>query len=137
MNRASSLICKHINLGHRDIQFRLSIMTSWALMVDVYYLPPARRKENEDPVDFAKRVKHLIAKKGGLIDLDWDGNLKRASVPDHLKDATKERFFNYLSKTRTLLNCTQDNKGLKNTVVCLLNKLNMLDFRRVCQIWID
>jgi glycerol-3-phosphate O-acyltransferase 3/4 len=49
----------------------LSIMTSWALIADVWYLPPVRRKENEDPIDFAKRVKRLIAKKGGLLDLDW------------------------------------------------------------------
>jgi glycerol-3-phosphate O-acyltransferase 3/4 len=96
----------------------LSIMTSWALIADVWYLPPVRRKENEEPADFAKRVKHLIAKKGGLVDLDWDGNLKRASVPDRLKDAQKERFFNYLLRTQTLLDVARcdTTKGLKNIV---------------------
>lgn len=37
-------------------------------------------KESEDPISFARRVQRLIAKKGGLIDLEWDGNLKRAQV---------------------------------------------------------
>jgi glycerol-3-phosphate O-acyltransferase 3/4 len=103
-------------------------MTSWALICDVWYLPPVKRREYEDPVDFAKRVKRLIAKKGmtclfgfnsycvgELVDLDWDGNLKRSMVPDRLKDAQKDRFYNYLARTRTLLNCTH-NKGLKNIV---------------------
>lgn len=92
-------------------------MTSWALIADVWYLPPVYRRENEDPVDFAKRVKCLIAKRGGLVDLQWDGNLKRTFVPDKMKDEQKVRFFNYLTRTKTLLNINQyDNKGLKNIV---------------------
>jgi len=105
----------------------LSIMTSWALIADVWYLPPVRRIENEEPVDFAKRVKRLIAMKGGLLDLDWDGNLKRAMVPDRLKAAQKELFFNYLTRTRALRDTSQSNdkKGLKNIKsLPNLNKLN-------------
>lgn len=55
------------------------MMTSWAIVVDVYYLPPMIKQHNEDAALFAKRVKHVIAKKGGFVDLNWDGMLKRAS----------------------------------------------------------
>ena len=33
--------------------------------------------QTEDAVDFANRVKRKIAMAGGLVDLVWDGNLKR------------------------------------------------------------
>ncbi|KAI6177496.1 Phospholipid/glycerol acyltransferase domain-containing protein [Aphelenchoides bicaudatus] len=92
----------------------ISIMTSWALICEVWYLPPVRRREYEDPVDFARRVKKLIAKKGGLVDLDWDGNLKRSKVPDRLRDVQKNRFYAYLSKTKNLLSAPDANTGLKN-----------------------
>ena len=36
--------------------------------------------QDEDAIDFANRVKREIALKGGLVDLVWDGNLKRQAV---------------------------------------------------------
>ena len=45
------------------------MLTSWALVCDVYYLPPTRRLPNENAIAFANRVKSLIARKGGLVDL--------------------------------------------------------------------
>ena len=36
--------------------------------------------QGENSIDFAERVKHEIAKKGGLVELLWDGNLKRNKV---------------------------------------------------------
>ena len=36
--------------------------------------------QGENSVEFAERVKHEIAKKGGLVELLWDGNLKRSKV---------------------------------------------------------
>ena len=33
--------------------------------------------QDEDAVEFANRVKRKIAMAGGLVDLVWDGNLKR------------------------------------------------------------
>lgn len=47
------------------------MMTSWAIVCDVWYLPPMKRKENENAVDFANRVKAEIARQGGLVDLMW------------------------------------------------------------------
>ena len=47
------------------------MMTSWAIVCDVWYLPPMMRREGEDAVNFANRVKAEIARKGGLVDLMW------------------------------------------------------------------
>jgi glycerol-3-phosphate O-acyltransferase 3/4 len=42
-----------------------------AIVCDVWYLPPMKRREDEDAVDFANRVKAEIARQGGLVDLMW------------------------------------------------------------------
>ena len=47
------------------------ILTSWALVVDIWYLPPMTMEPGEDAVHFANRVKSEIARQGGLVDLDW------------------------------------------------------------------
>lgn len=55
----------------------LNILTSWALVCDVWYLPPQQKRVDETAIQFTSRVKSLIAKQGGLVDLEWDGQLKR------------------------------------------------------------
>lgn len=50
------------------------------------------RRDGEDAVDFANRVKKEIANKGGLVDLEWDGGLKRAKVPPKMVAKQQERF---------------------------------------------
>ena len=62
------------------VTYLLMMMTSWAIVVDVWYLPPMEMRPGENSVEFAERVKHEIAKKGGLVELLWDGNLKRSKV---------------------------------------------------------
>ncbi|KAL1505601.1 hypothetical protein ABEB36_005129 [Hypothenemus hampei] len=62
------------SMGH----YLLMMMTSWAIVCDVWYLPPVHQNEGETSVDYANRVKHLIAQQGGLVDLVWDGQLKRS-----------------------------------------------------------
>lgn len=52
-------------------------MTSWAIVCDVWYLPPMYRRDGESAIDFANRVKCIIAKQGKLDNLMWDGQLKR------------------------------------------------------------
>ena len=61
-------------------KYLLMMMTSWAIVCDVYYLPPMQKEEGETAIQFASRVKSEIALKGGLIDLEWDGQLKRQKV---------------------------------------------------------
>ena len=47
------------------------MMTSWAIVCDVWYLPPMTKKPDEDAITFANRVKAEIARQGGLVDLMW------------------------------------------------------------------
>lgn len=53
------------------IQYLYMMMSSWALVCDVWYLPPMHRRAEESAIDFANRVKAVIAKQGGLVDLSW------------------------------------------------------------------
>ncbi|XP_063879298.1 glycerol-3-phosphate acyltransferase 3-like isoform X1 [Scylla paramamosain] len=53
-----------------------SMMTSWAIVCDVWYLPPTRRGPNESAAAFASRVKSQIAHRGGFVQLAWDGFVK-------------------------------------------------------------
>ncbi|OQV11834.1 Glycerol-3-phosphate acyltransferase 3 [Hypsibius exemplaris] len=74
------------------VQYLLMMMTSWAIVCDVWYLPPMRRKEGEDAAMFAARVKNEIANKGGLVELDWDGQLKRQNVKVEWKQIQQKIF---------------------------------------------
>ncbi len=53
------------------LTYIFKMMTSWAIVADVWYLPPMHRKDGENAIDFANRVKGEIARKGGLVDLVW------------------------------------------------------------------
>lgn len=63
--------------SHTLTRHMLNILTSWALVCDVWYLPPEHQRPDESVIEFTKRVKSEIARQGGLVDLDWDGQLKR------------------------------------------------------------
>ncbi|GIL85690.1 hypothetical protein Vretimale_13183 [Volvox reticuliferus] len=54
--------------------FRL--MTSWALVCDVYFLEPQSIQQGESPQEFAGRVQAMIAKYANLRIVPWDGYLK-------------------------------------------------------------
>jgi glycerol-3-phosphate O-acyltransferase 3/4 len=55
-------------------QFR--IMTSWAMVVDIWFMDPVERLPGEAGADFARRVQRLIAARAGLKAVDWDGYIK-------------------------------------------------------------
>jgi len=77
---------------HSMATYLLMMMTSWAIVCDVWYLPPMYKKEDEDAIDFANKVKKEIARKGGLVDLVWDGNLKRQAVKKEWVESQQEQF---------------------------------------------
>ncbi|ROI69431.1 Glycerol-3-phosphate acyltransferase 4 [Anabarilius grahami] len=63
--------------------------------------PAARRHtEDEDAVQFANRVKAAIARQGGLVDLLWDGGLKRGKVKDTFKEEQQKIYSNILVGTQ-------------------------------------
>ncbi|GIY05759.1 glycerol-3-phosphate acyltransferase 3-like [Caerostris darwini] len=73
------------------MQYLGMMLSSWALFCDVWYLPPMTQRSDEDAAAFAKRVKAEIAKKGGLVDLMWDGQLKRSKAkPELMHQQQKE-----------------------------------------------
>nr|CAD1841109.1 unnamed protein product [Ananas comosus var. bracteatus] len=54
--------------------FRL--MTSWAVVCDVWFLEPQYLKPGETPIEFAERVRDMISVRAGLKKVPWDGYLK-------------------------------------------------------------
>lgn len=57
-------------------------------------------KDHESAVDFANRVKKAIALRGGLIDLDWDGQLKRQKVKPEMKAKVQCEYSRKISAVR-------------------------------------
>ena len=77
-----ALIIKR-NLCH-DMQLKL--MTSWAVVCDVYFLEPQTKQEDESSQQFAERVQKLIAKRATLHIAPWDGYLKYYNLADKVSD---------------------------------------------------
>ncbi|MFT7813482.1 glycerol-3-phosphate acyltransferase 4 [Arapaima gigas] len=82
------------------VNYLLRMMSSWAVVCSVWYLPPMSREEGEDAVHFANRVKAAIARQGGLVDLLWDGGLKRAKVKDTFKEEQQKLYSKMLVGTQ-------------------------------------
>ncbi|XP_046427141.1 glycerol-3-phosphate acyltransferase 4 isoform X2 [Neodiprion virginianus] len=74
------------------IQYLYMMMSSWAIVCDVWYLPPMYRQDGESAIDFANRVKAVIARQGGLVDLQWDGQLKRIKPKKAWREKQQEEF---------------------------------------------
>jgi len=74
------------------IRHMFNLMTSWALVADVWYLDPQVIQPGETSVEFAARVKAMIAKKAGLINVNWDGYLKYFKPNDKLLAESKKHF---------------------------------------------
>lgn len=60
--------------GHFFLQ--MTLMTSWAVVCDVYFLAPQSQLPEESAQQFAERVQHMIARKANLKVAPWDGYLK-------------------------------------------------------------
>ncbi|XP_071827898.1 glycerol-3-phosphate acyltransferase 4-like [Apostichopus japonicus] len=74
------------------VRYLIKIMTSWSVVCDIWYLPPEHQKDGEDAVTFANRVKAEIASQGGLVDLLWDGQLKRMTVKSSYREKEQEEY---------------------------------------------
>lgn len=72
------------------LHYLLNMMTSWAIVCDVWSLPAMTRAADESAVDFANRVKAVIARRGGLVDLMWDGQLKRMKPKKEWRELQQE-----------------------------------------------
>ncbi|KAI0979855.1 hypothetical protein GJ496_002374 [Pomphorhynchus laevis] len=74
------------------------LLTGWGIWANVYYLDTVIRDtaNDESPEDFAKRVKQQIAIKGGFVNMDWDGMLKRQKPNPKWKEDMQRRITNTL-----------------------------------------
>ena len=55
---------------------QLKLMTSWAVVCDVYFLEPTNKRKGESSQQFAERVQGSIAQRANLRIAPWDGYLK-------------------------------------------------------------
>ncbi len=67
-------------------------MTSWACVCDVWYLEPQRIRPGEDPLQFADRVKAMIAKRAKLVSVPWDGYLKYFKPSPKFRETRQKAF---------------------------------------------
>ncbi|XP_054468652.1 glycerol-3-phosphate acyltransferase 3 [Anoplopoma fimbria] len=88
------------------VSYLLRMMTSWAIVVNVWYLPPMTRQDGEDAAQFANRVKSAIAHQGGLLDLAWDGGLKRDKVKESFKEEQQKKYSSIISGQEVLQDST-------------------------------
>ena len=68
----------------------LYLMTRWALVADVWYLEPRKRREGQTTVEFANEVKAEISKIARLKNLSWDGYFKNYAPPVEKRARLKE-----------------------------------------------
>ncbi|EFJ07412.1 hypothetical protein SELMODRAFT_133604 [Selaginella moellendorffii] len=70
----------------------LRLMTSWAVVCDVWYLEPQTIRPNETPIEFAERVRDMIAKRAGIKKVAWDGYLKYYRPSSKLTEKMQQKF---------------------------------------------
>ncbi|XP_009868283.1 PREDICTED: glycerol-3-phosphate acyltransferase 3-like [Apaloderma vittatum] len=73
--------------------YMFNMLTSWAVVCNVWYLPPMVKEEEEDAVHFANRVKAAIAARGGMSVLPWDGGLKRKKVKESFREEQQKKYY--------------------------------------------
>ncbi|CAN8072243.1 unnamed protein product [Agarophyton chilense] len=76
----------------------IDLMTSWAVVCDVYYMEPQNIQPGETDVQFANRVKKLICERAGLISVNWDGFLKRHRISPKFLDSRQRALANVISR---------------------------------------
>jgi glycerol-3-phosphate O-acyltransferase 3/4 len=54
----------------------MSLMSSWAVVADVWYMEPQEKRPGEDGIQFAERVRSMICQRAGIKPVPWDGMLK-------------------------------------------------------------
>ncbi|KAF3950537.1 hypothetical protein CMV_023727 [Castanea mollissima] len=70
----------------------LRLMTSWAVVCDVWYLEPQNIKPGETAIEFAERVRDIISVRAGLKKVPWDGLLKYTRPSPKHRELKQQRF---------------------------------------------
>ena len=75
-----------------------NLLTCWAVVCDVWYLDPQVKGPDETPVEFSNRVKEMIAKKAGLVNVPWNGYLKYLQPNESFKEERPKIYAEELAK---------------------------------------
>jgi len=103
---------------------QIKLMTSWAVVCDVYFLEPQTKGPDETSQHFAERVQKLIAQRAKLHVAPWDGYLKYYNLGDKVSRQP--------SQTRKV-HCMQ---ALNASIVQFQPAAcNMLWLDRACPMW--
>ncbi|KAJ6310933.1 hypothetical protein OIU76_015619 [Salix suchowensis] len=70
----------------------LQLMTSWAVVCDVWYLEPQNLRSGETPIEFAERVRGIISDRAGLKKVPWDGYLKYSRPSPKHRERKQQSF---------------------------------------------
>ncbi|KAG6589042.1 Glycerol-3-phosphate acyltransferase 9, partial [Cucurbita argyrosperma subsp. sororia] len=70
----------------------LQLMTSWAVVCDVWYLEPQVLKPGETPIEFAERIRDIICARAGLKKVPWDGYLKHSRPSPKYRERKQQSF---------------------------------------------
>eukprot|EP00250_Pteridium_aquilinum_P004713 c14915_g1_i1 orf=136-1305(+) len=70
----------------------VQLMTSWAVVCDVWYMEPQTLQPSETPIEFAERVRDMIAKRAGIKKVAWDGYLKYYRPSPKLTEKRQQKF---------------------------------------------
>ncbi|KAJ3414571.1 hypothetical protein HDV05_006310 [Chytridiales sp. JEL 0842] len=68
----------------------LYLMTRWALVADVWYLPPQALEPGKTSTQFANDVKAKISKQANLKNLSWDGYFKNFAPAKEKQERLRE-----------------------------------------------
>lgn len=85
--------CCEGNKDHRSLRslsfvfVQITLMNSWAVVCDVYFLEPQTQREGESSKEFAERVQKLIAERARLTIAPWDGYLKYYQLGDKVSSS--------------------------------------------------
>ncbi|KAL9244816.1 hypothetical protein vseg_018541 [Gypsophila vaccaria] len=78
--------------NHSFTMHLLQLMTSWAVVCDVWYLEPQTLRPGETSIQFAERVRDMIAHRAGLKVVPWDGFLKYSRPSTRLTESKQKSF---------------------------------------------
>ncbi|CAI0469135.1 unnamed protein product [Linum tenue] len=70
----------------------LQLMTSWAVVCDVWYLEPQTLRPGETAIEFAERVRDIISVRAGLKMVPWDGYLKYSRPSPKHREQKQQSF---------------------------------------------
>ncbi|RVW96629.1 Glycerol-3-phosphate acyltransferase 9 [Vitis vinifera] len=86
------LHCCPIAIKQSFTMHLLQLMTSWAVVCDVWYLEPQTLKPGETPIEFAERVRDIISLRAGLKKVPWDGILKYSRPSPKHREQKQQSF---------------------------------------------